>query len=145
MSHICDQIMTSKNIYSNKFHSLASLSFSISFMYISKKNEKKKNRNLSEEKQENHLRWTLRVKYKQQDLKTLMLHSEKRKKSENFCILIKRLNSKMRTEPEEVTEEKVFKIIKMKEKFFLYEIKTRQKIIKEKNNKKATQQQKIRN
>lgn len=34
----------------------------------------------------------------------------------------------------------------MKEKFFLYEIKTRQKIIKEKkNNKKATQQQKIRN
>ena len=51
----------------------------------------------------------------------------------------------MRTEHEEVTEEKVFKIIKMKEKFFLYEIKTRQKIIKEKKNKKATQQQKIRN
>ena len=72
------------------------------------------------------------MKYKQQDLKTLMLHSEKRKKSENFCILIKRLNSKMRTEHEEVTEEKVFKIIKLKEKFFLYEIKTRQKIIKEK-------------
>lgn len=43
VSHIYDQIMTSKNIYSNKFHSLASLSFSISFMYISKKkNENKK-------------------------------------------------------------------------------------------------------
>ena len=119
------------------------LSLSLSCIFLKKKWKQKSN--LSEEKQENHLRWTLRVKYKQQDLKTLMLHSEKRKKSENFCILIKRLNSKMRTEHEEVTEEKVFKIIKMKEKFFLYEIKTRQKIIKEKKNKKATQQQKIRN